>query len=75
MNVPQATGLIVEAFEGTSTKVHHQQEFMFEDLPDAEERARRHHKHIRDLYPESTVKLSYVFKDSEIKTPVEDKKE
>jgi hypothetical protein len=63
MNTPEAIGWVVRAFEDAGVRqLHHQQQFLFKDHgAEAEVKARKHHKHIRDLYPESFVELAHVF--------------
>jgi hypothetical protein len=59
----EAIGWVVRAYEGNGCrKQHHEQKFLFQDHGvEAEVKARAHHKHIRDLYPESAVELNYLF--------------
>ncbi len=56
----KATGFRVRAIEGT-TKIIHEQTFLFKDSETAEEQARTHHKHIAKTHPGATVTTDYVF--------------
>lgn len=60
MAVDKTIGYRVIATQGTS-KVLYEQDFLLENFDDAEDRARKNHKHTRDIFPDAVVVMVPLF--------------